>query len=190
MAPLRSIGYLAHAALLAGGLSACSPPAEDEATKTPTGARCVVADREGELILHPGSLTAGAQELGLEGVKLDDATNLEVVEAVTVAFAGRSTVSGIVLDYPPLKKAGLADSLADWGSREPLAGRALTAADGQQAVMVAVRLTEPTEAGSLTGVTLSYTEGDEETSRHWSQPVLAKPPGEPCTVDDFATTSD
>ena len=130
------------------------PGAGSPAAAPADPARCVVADPEGELILHPGSLIARDAEVTLEGVALEDAANLEVVETDTVAFSGNPTIRGIILDYPPMKNAGLADSLADWGQRRPLVGRTLTPADGLQAVLVVVRLADPASPGHLTGVAL------------------------------------
>jgi hypothetical protein len=193
VALLQPLGSLVVAALLAAGAAACTSDdgedAGDDRVPAPEGARCVVADPEGELILQPGTVEA-EEQIRLEGVELDDATNLEIVEASAVAFSGGATAHGIILDYPPLKNAGIADSLADWDSRQPLAGAELRAADGRQAILVAVRLTDPESAGSITGVTLTSTEDGEEATRRWSQPVLAKPPGDLCTVDDFASPAD
>jgi hypothetical protein len=168
-------------------LVACDS-SEPEAAPSPSGspepARCVVADPEGELILHPGSLTAPADGERLEGVSLDSAENLDVIHTYTVAFSGSPTVRGVILDYPPMKNAGLADSLADWDQRQPLAGRELTADDGQQAVLVVLRLSDAGAPGHLTGVSLAATTGDHD----YPQPLLIKPHGEPCTVDDIAST--
>ena len=47
-------------------------------------------------------------------------------------FAGRSTIQGVVQDYPPLKKAGLADSLADWETTAPLGGAASAPTTGSR----------------------------------------------------------
>jgi hypothetical protein len=186
--PAGAVALIACAALA----TACDSDAGSPRSGSPTAAssadpaRCVVADPEGELILHPGSLTATGDGLTLDGVRLASAENLDVVETDTVAFSGSSTVRGIILDYPPMKNAGLADSLADWDKREPLEGRELTPDDGQQAVLVVVRLSDTTSPGHLTGVELSTT--PEDDARSYPQPVLVKPHGEPCTVDDIAST--
>ncbi len=159
---VRGVGVaalLVVGVLLAGCDASSDDPAAEDGAGSPAAApadpaRCVVADPEGELILHPGSLIARDAEVTLEGVALEDAANLEVVETDTVAFSGNPTIRGIILDYPPMKNAGLADSLADWGQRRPLVGRTLTPADGLQAVLVVVRLADPASPGHLTGVAL------------------------------------
>ena len=184
------VALLVAGALLAG----CDASPDDAAAEDRTGgpaptaaadpARCVVSDPEGELILHPGSLAAQGADVTLEGVELRDAENLDVVETDTVAFSGNPSIRGIILDYPPMKNAGLADSLADWDERRPLVGRTLSPADGLQAVLVVVRLTDPSAPGHLTGVALQAT----AEGRTYPQPVLVKPHGEPCTVDDIAST--
>ena len=124
--------------------AACS---DDDARNATTAAaeapRCVVSDPQGELILHPGSVTAPASGTTLDGVDLTDADNVEVEQTFTVAFSGIPSVRGVILDYPPMKNAGLADSLADWDQRQPLEGRTITADDGQQAILVVVRLSDP-----------------------------------------------
>lgn len=165
--------------------AAVAPRASASATETPAKhrAQCIVADPEGQVILHPGSLTPDG-ELVLDDVALQQAVNLEVIERDVVRFAGRSTVQGIIQDYPPLKNAGLADSLADWDARRPLAGLALTPDDGQQAVLVAVQLSDPTTPGHLDGVTLTSDAG--ETA--YAQPLLVVPHGALCTVDAYDST--
>jgi hypothetical protein len=184
------VALLTAAVLLTGCDNASDDRAAGDGSAAPAAeapadpARCVVADPQGELILHPGSLTARSGQVRLEGVELEDADNLEIVESDTVAFSGNPTVRGIILDYPPMKNAGLADSLADWDQRRALVGRTLTPADGLQAVLVAVRLSDPASPGHLTGVAL---EASAE-GRTYPQPVLVKPHGEPCTVDDIAST--
>lgn len=179
-------------AVAASSLTACAhendgrpTPAETGASPTAHRAQCVVADPDGELILHPGSFTPDGPTT-TEDATLDSPVNLRVLERDVVRFTGRSTVQGIVLDYPPLKTAGLADSLADWDARRPLAGLGLDTADGQQAVLVAVRLADPRRPGHLRGVTLTTDRG--ETA--YAQPVLVKPHGEPCTVADYDSTLD
>ncbi|MCW2791535.1 MAG: hypothetical protein JWO76_633 [Nocardioides sp.] len=89
---------------------------------------------------------------------------------------------------PPMKNAGIADSLADWDARQPLEGRHLTPADGQTAVLVVLRLTDTGEPGHLTGVRLDTTTSDGTDTRTYPQPVLVKPHGEPCTIHDVAST--
>src|SRR3954469_13765514 len=97
-----------------GSLAGCDS-AEPEATRADRpGPQCVVADPQGELIVHPGSLTATGGGWSLDHVALIGSENLDVVETDTVRFTGQPTVQGVILDYPPLKNAGIADSLADW----------------------------------------------------------------------------
>jgi hypothetical protein len=183
---IRVPSALAGLAVLAL-ITACgssSPESAPTPASSSDPAQCVVADPQGELILHPGSLTAPAGGERLEGVSLDHAENLEVLKTYTVAFTGSPTVRGVILDYPPMKNAGLADSLADWDQRQPLVGRRLSAEDGQQAVLVVLRLSDAATPGHLTGVSLAATTGD----RDYPQPLLIKPHGRPCTVDDIAST--
>jgi len=168
---------------------ACSSDDGDGTTDAELGprAKCVAADPEGEIILVPGAFQVEGEPRELTGVELRDEQNLEVVESSTVAFGGQPTAQGIVLDYPPLKKAGIADSHADWDTRHQLPGT-VTADDGLQAMLVAVRLVDPARAGRLTGVTLTYLEEGEERSEEWTQQVLVEPPEDICTVDDVAAT--
>jgi len=175
------------AGTLVGSLAGCSADEDEPERELGPRATCVSADPQGELILVPGTLRAGSRPWELTSVELRGARNLEVVEASTVGFTGQASAKGIVLDYPPLKNAGIADSYADWDERLGLPGT-VTAADGLQAMLVAVRLSEPTEAGRLTGVTLDYSEGGEAHTLDWTHQVLVEPPGEVCTVDDVAGT--
>ncbi|MFB9314879.1 hypothetical protein [Nocardioides plantarum] len=184
-----SVAVLVTGSLLAG----CG--SDDEAGSTPTPstgdspgrhrAQCIVSDPEGEVILHPGSFVPD-QRLVLRDAALEGADNLEVVERAVVRFTGRATVQGIVQDYPPLKTAGLADSLADWDSRRDLPGLVLGPDDGQQAVLVAVRLADPTRPGHLVGVSLRADGG----STSYAQPVLIEPHGALCTVAEYDSTLD
>jgi hypothetical protein len=168
------------------GLAGCGGSGGAPATASYAGttADCVVADPQGEMIVHPGSLTPAAP-LRLDLVSLVGAVNLQVIESDVVPFTGNPTVHGVIWNYPPLKNAGLADGLADWDDRQPLAGRALSPRDGQQAVLVALRLTDPSRAGHLDGVRLEDSAGGTD----FVQPVLVKPPGTRCTVTDYASTT-
>ena len=148
-------------------------------------AQCIVSDPEGEVILHPGSFVPDASTV-LSDATLRGAVNLEVVERAVVRFTGRAGVQGIVQDYPPLKTAGLADSLADWASRRDLPGLRVGPGDGQQAVLVAVRLADPTQPGHLVGVDLETDAG----STPYAQPVLIEPHGALCTVAEYDSTLD
>ena len=160
-----------------------APSATSGSTAAKHRAQCTPSDAEGEIILHPGSFTP-EEPITLGDVSLVDPVNVEVVERDVVRFTGRSTISGIIRDYPPLKNAGLADSLADWETRRPLAGLEVGPADEQQAVLVAVRLTDPHTQGHVSGVVLHDSAGDTS----YAQPVLVVPPGEICTVADYDGT--
>ena len=177
--------------LVATTLFACSGDdgEGDAGTEAELGprAKCATADPEGEIILVPGAFEAEDEPRELEDVTLRDVRNLEIVESSTVSFGGQPTAQGIVLDYPPLKKAGIADSYADWNLRQQLPGT-VTADDGLQAMLVAVRLVDPTSSGRLTGVTLSYVEAGEEHTQEWTQQVLVEPTDVICTVDEVAAT--
>ncbi len=115
-----------------------------------------------------------------------DPVNVEIVEKDVVAFGGTDGVQGIIVDYPPLKTAGLVDSLADWDQRRPLTGLGLGPGDGRQAVLVAVRLVDVTRPGHVSGVVL-HTDAGAQTFR---QTVLAEPPGALCTVAEVDSTLD
>jgi len=136
----------------------------------------------------PGSLTAPGAGTVLQQARPVDAVNLEVVEEAVVAFAGRAGVQGVITDYPPAPNADLADSLARWADRRPLEGLALTPEDGQQAVLVALRLRDPSASGHLNGVTLTSSVDGETTATTYAQPLLVEPPGELCTVTDVDAT--
>ena len=170
-------------------VAACSSDDGDGGAEAELGprAKCVTADPEGELILLPGELRADQDPWELSGVTLRDDHNLEVVETSTVAFGGQPTAQGVILDYPPLKSAGIADSLADWDERQPLPAT-ITPGEGLHAVLVAVRLVEPASTGWLTGVTLDYSSAGEDESVTWTQQVLVEPPEEVCTIDDVDAT--
>ena len=180
---------MAASLLLAVALVGCSGHDGESGARADLGprAKCVSADPEGEIILVPGVFEVEGEPRELTGVGLRDDHNLAVVESSTVAFSGQPTAHGIVLDYPPLKNAGIADSYADWDTRQQLPGT-VTSEDGMQAMLVAVRLIDPTESGRLTGVTLSYLEAGEERAEEWTEQVLIEPPGDICTVDEVAAT--
>lgn len=143
-----------------------------------------MSDPQGEMIVHPGSLTATAA-LRLVSASPVKPVNLQVIESDVVRFTGNPAIHGVIWNYPPLKDAGLADSLADWADRKPLAGHVLRPADGQQAILVALRLIDPTRSGHLDGVRLDDSAGGKD----YVQPVLVKPPGTRCTLDDYAATT-
>lgn len=178
----RLVSTTAAAAAL-GLLAACggSGGAHAKLSYAGTSADCVVSDAEGEMIVHPGSVTAWAP-LRLDRASLVRAVNLEIIESDVVRFTGNAHVRGVIWNYPPLKDAGVADGLADWDQRRPLAGRTVTARDGQQAILVALRLTDPSRSGHLDGVRLD----DSAGGRDFAQPVLVKPHGTTCTVADYA----
>ncbi|WP_137292188.1 hypothetical protein [Nocardioides dongxiaopingii] len=192
----RTVTAVAVVSLLA--LAAC---AADDGTGSPTDpptaapsgsgqrAQCAVADPEGQLILLPGSLTPSSATV-LDGVDLDRSVGLEVIEQSAVAFAGRSSVQGVVLDYPPLPNADLADSLATWDTRRDLPGVRLAPGDGQHAVLVAVQLTDPAAAGHLDGVVVRYTDAGGAHERTLAQPLLVQPPDALCDVAAYDSTLD
>ncbi|WP_134766347.1 hypothetical protein [Nocardioides sp. 1609] len=184
------LSVLALAACTQDG-DAGPPPDPPTAEPASSGqrAQCAVADPEGQLILLPGSLTPSSETV-LDGVDLDRSVGLEVIEQAAVAFAGRSTVQGVVLDYPPLPNADLADSLATWDTRRALPGLRLTPDDGQHAVLVAVQLTDPDEAGHLDGVVLRHTDADGTHEKVMAQPLLVQPADALCDVEAYASTLD
>ena len=169
----------------AGGDGPTAAPSGTTAARSGDRAQCVVADPEGEIILHPGTLSPDSPTRLVDAV-LDGSVNLEVVERDVVRFTGNPTISGIVLDYPPMKNAGLADSLADWDQRRPLRGAEIGPRHGQQAVLVAVRLDDPSQPGHVVGTTV--TSSDAEGTTSFTQPVLVKPHGTLCTVRDYDET--
>jgi len=152
-------------------------------------AQCVVADPEGELILHPGSFTA-SEPILLLSVSLDDPQNLEVVEDSVVDYRGPEQLQGVVLDYPPRANASFIDALTDWESRQPLAGLEVRPRDGQQAVLVAVRLADPSKSGHVRGVTIKARTASGPRTLGWEQLVLALPDGETCTTKAVAETTE
>jgi hypothetical protein len=168
--------------------SAASQPSDggvSVAAGTRERAQCIVSDPEGELIVVPGTLDPDEPER-LGDVELVDPVNLEVIESSVVAFSGRAGLQGIVQDYPPLPNAGLADSLADWSERRPLAGHQVGPDAPQQAVLVALRLSDATRPGHLDGVRLTYADGAAPTEM--VQPVLVEPHDALCTVDEVDST--
>jgi hypothetical protein len=179
-------------------LAACTTngepdPNPDRVREVPAGpavrADCVVSDPDGEVILHPGTLVP-TQPTELLGAALVDAENLEVLEASVVAFSGSADVQGIVRDHPPLENAGIADALADWETRRPLAGLEIDTEDGQQAVLVAVRLGDPTEPGHLRGVQVSTSTSDGRERKDFVQPVLVQPPEGRCDKEAYDSSTE
>lgn len=169
-------------------LAGCAHENDDRREAVPTPkhrAQCVVSDAEGEIILHPGSITPTG-DLTLVDVDLEGALNREVIERDVVRFTGRAGVQGIIRDYPPLKTARLVDSLADWDQRGPLAGIGLGPDDEQQAVLVAIRLSDPSVSGHLDGVRLRSDGGEQA----FAQSMLVEPPGALCTVSEVERTLD
>lgn len=201
MRPGRAIAAVG-AALLASALTAsCSlggGGSDDDDTRTAVDpaegagprAKCVVADPQGEVILHPGSLAVDVPTR-VVSVALVDAVGLDPVEEAVVDYSGAAGVQGVILDYPPLEHAGLVDSLADWDSRRPLVGARLRPADGEQAVLVAVRLADADSSGRVRGVRLTLrTRGGGSRTVPWEQLVLVQPPEQLCTVEVVASTTE
>ncbi len=183
----RHLALLLALACLAPGCS--SGPGGDAPAAGPGGgtverARCVVADPEGELLLQVTSVRAGPGALRLDDVSVAGGLNLEVVDAAAVPFAGTPGTQGVILDYPPRKDAGVADGLAQWEDRRPLAGLTVRPRDGEQALLVALRLADATTLGHLTGTSVSTRTGRGTQVTGYAQPLLVKPPGSPCRVDD------
>ncbi|VXB70277.1 hypothetical protein [Nocardioides sp. AX2bis] len=189
MRPSRSRHLAALLALACVG-AACSPGTGQGGGDSSGGdreverARCVVADPEGELLLQVWSVRAPDGGLGLADVALVDGLNLEVVDAVAVPFAGTPGTQGVVLDYPPRKDAGLVDGLARWEDRRPLDDLRLRPRDGEQALLVALRLSDPTTLGHLTGTSVGTRTDRGVTVTEHPQPLLVKPHDQPCRVDD------
>ncbi len=163
--------------------------AKDPTTGVGVRAHCVVADPDGEVILHPGAFTVLAATR-LDGAQLVDPANIEIVERSVVGYSGPIQLQGVVLDYPPLENAGIADALADWETRRPLEGLTVTPADGKQAVLVAVRLVDPGSPGHLRGVHVDGTRDDYDDDLSWEQLLLVVPAGELCTIDRVAATTE
>lgn len=191
-APHRRPGLVA-ATCLTLMMTACSGetdarlPQESVSAIGGQRAQCTASDQEGELIVHPGSLTA-TEQTRLDDATMIEAVNLEIVERAVTAFGGNPTVSGIIRDYPPLKNAGLVDSLADWDLRRPLPGLLLEPEDGQQAILVALRLVDPTQSGHLNGITLASSVAGAASTQDYLQPVLVEPHEAICTVDELDST--
>lgn len=163
--------------------------ASDDTKGQGVPAQCVVADAHGALILHPGSFTA-VERTRLVSITLDDPENLEVIEDSVTDFGGPEDLQGVVLEYPPLANASFIDALADWDSRRPLAGLVVRPRDGQQAVLVAVRLKDPDEAGHVRGVTITARTSEGPRTLGWEQLVLLLPDGETCTDKAVAETTE
>lgn len=197
-----SVATVLVAATALGVLHGCSTPgagsgadsdvpyvtATDPTRKVPVLARCVAADPEGEVILHPGSVSATVPTR-LLGAELADAENLTVVERAIVAYDGTAHVTGIALNYPPLKDAGMVGSMGSWATRHTLVGADLDRADGQQALLIAIRLTDPAEPGHLTGILLTQDTGAGADEMILRQQVLVMPAGEQCDVEAVADTT-
>ncbi|HWI42750.1 MAG TPA: hypothetical protein VNS81_03985 [Nocardioides sp.] len=187
---MRRIGaWLALAFLLAGCTTPGRSTGDDERPSRPVQrADCVVSDPQGEVILHPGTLAPGHRTEVL-GAGLLGERNLAIIEASAVPFSGSPQVHGIIRDYPPKKNAGIADSLADWDTRRPLAGLRIGPADGQQAVLVAVRLVDARSPGRVKGVRVSTRAADGTRQDELAQPVLVLPHSGRCDVAAYDSTT-
>ncbi len=150
-------------------------------------AQCVVADPTGAVIMQPGSLTVDARTRLLT-VSLDDAVNLEVVEDVVAPYRGPDDLQGVVADYPPGASTSFIEGLTDWNSRRTLTGLTLHPDDGKQAVLVAVRLTEPDRPAHVRGVTISADTPAGPRLYGWEQLVLVLPDGK-CSDEVVAETT-
>jgi hypothetical protein len=192
---MRTLGpALVLAVLLTACMTSREPdPSPDRARKIQVApavrAGCVVSDPDGEVIVHPGTIVP-TQPTELLGAALVDAVNIEAVEASVVAFSGSPHVQGIVRDYPPLENAGIADALADWSTRRPVKGLQLDIEDGQQAVLVALRLIDPAEPGHLRGVQISTSTPDGRERQDLVQPVLVQPPGARCDMAAYDSSTE
>jgi hypothetical protein len=192
-----AVGGAALTALVASGCSLVdgsdgsdgSVTATDDTLGQGVPAQCVVADPQGALILHPGSFTA-TERTRLVSITLDDPENLEVIEESVTAFGGPEDMQGVVLEYPPLANASFIDALADWDSRRPLVGLVVRPNDGQQGVLVAVRLKDPDQAGHVRGVTITARTSEGPRTLEWEQLVLLLPDGETCTEKAVAETTE
>jgi len=172
---------LAVVALAAALLSGCGPkgaPAGDPGPRPD----CVVADEQGEVIAHPGTLVPGRRPVSVVGVDLAGSYGLLTVEAVAVPWSGRTDIHGLVHEYPP--EHGIADSLADWRQRRDLDGLALRPGDQPQAVLFALRLSDPETLGKVGGFLVHERRDGVIHQVRLPQPLVIKPHGEICTVED------
>lgn len=172
-------------------------PEQPDATDTavdltePEGvrAKCVLADPDGEVILHPGSVLVTRRTKVL-GARLLESANLQVIERSIVEFTGPIDLQGVVLDYPPLENAGLADALADWDTREPLLDRVLYPRDGKQAMLLAVQLIDRTRPGRLKGVQVRTRSSIGFRAIGFEQLLLVLPADDICTIEAVADTTE
>ncbi len=199
----RLLAAGALAVTLAVTSTACLPGGGDdpapapEATDTavdptePEGvrAKCVIADPDGEVILHPGSIEVTRRTKVL-GARLLDSANLEVVERSVVGFTGPIDLQGVVLDYPPLENAGLADALADWDTRQPLVDRVIHPSNGKQAMLLAVRLIDGTRPARLKGVQVRTKSSVGFRAIAFEQLLLVLPEKEVCSIKAVAATTE
>ncbi len=163
--------------------------AVDDTSGEGVPAQCVVADPEGALILHPGSFTP-EERTRLVSLVLDGSANLEVIEDSVTEFRGPEGMQGVVLEYPPLANASFIDALGDWDSRRPLTGLVVRPRDGRQAVLIAVRLADPSKPGHVRGVTIKARTSAGPRTMRWEQLVLALPDGGTCTDEAVAETTE
>jgi hypothetical protein len=188
---MRSLGpFVALAALLAGCTTTGGSQVRPEPNSGPvTRAGCVATDPEGEVVLHPGTLQPGATTM-VHGTRLIDPVNVAVIEASALASTGNPQVQGIVREYPPVEKAGLVHALADWETRRPLVELVIRPEDGRQAVLVAVRLVDPTQPGHLRGIRITSTGAGKARDDDLLQPVLLLPHGSRCDVAAYDSTTE
>jgi hypothetical protein len=152
-------------------------------TSTP-GQDCFVSDRGAAVTRHVATFTP-PDALELLELTVSGADNVEIIDSFVLPFTGDPHVTGTFLRYPPGEDF-IADSLMVWSERQPLAGAGVEPADGQQAILVGVRLSDPSRDGSLDGFRLEYADGDgDEFTRDYPAPVILKSTTKPCTVEDF-----
>lgn len=188
MVSIRRLGTTLGLAIAVGGLTVgCGSDGSagplGEATGTPDNA-CFGTDSNGAITKHVATFTAD-ESVRLSALDVVDADNVAAVHPVVLPFAGNPSVTGTFLRYPP-GSGVIADSLMRWSDRTPLAGAEVDPDDGQQAVLVGLRLEDAAEDGHLDGLRLEYADSDGDTfTRTYPLPLRLKTPGQLCTADDY-----
>lgn len=178
------VGVLSAIFLLVSCGDVVANPALDGPFSSPSP-RCVQGDLQSGVTAHVGSFEPN-RKVELVKAELMGASDVSMETAVFLPFAGKRTVTGTVLAYPPPESWGLADSLATWDDRRKVKDARLDGDDGLQALMVGLRIDATSKTGYLKGVRLHYRD-DKGRDREveFPIPLVIKAPGEPCTADEY-----
>lgn len=183
------VGVLCATVLLVSCGDVVANPAIDGPFSSPNP-RCVQGDLQAGVTAHVGSFEPN-RKVELVKAELMGAKEVSMETAVFLPFAGKPTVTGTVLAYPPPESWGLVDSLATWDDRRKVKDAQLDGGDGLQALMVGLRIDATSKTGYLEGVRLHYRDDKgRDRDAEFPIPLVIKAPGEPCTAEEYERLRD